>query len=353
MIPFYFADRRNGIVGVVGRRQVASAKRTENIKTGRAYIEITLRYRPQHREKLTEITKPGNYILTKGHSGPELYGIMTCTQLVAERTIEIYAEDIGLDIINQVAPAYSSEGPKSIVFYLSLFAPAFTIRANEVSNLTRTLEWDRDSTAAERLASIAASFGAEIAFGVDVKGLDVKSLYIDIYRRRGHSIAKPLRVGREIREIMIERAADKVATAILATGRDGLTLAGKNYDDGDIYLDVNTHVLISRAAEAEWSYQWVEPLSGKEILRLFEVDTESKDILLTQAVRKLNAIKKATKTYKVTANYLPEDLRLGDVTRITSSPDELTMEARLVELSVEKTTGRIEAEFDDIKEVDK
>lgn len=353
MIPFYFADRITGIVGAVGRASIVSAKRTEDIKTGRGYIEMIMQYKPKDREKVAGMTKPGNYILTKGLAGAEVYGIMTATQLVAAGRIEIYAEDIGMDIINQVAPAFVASSPKTIVEYIALFTRLFTIRVNEVAGLTRTLEWEGDSTVAERLTSIANSFDAELAFDAEIDGLEVTAIYLDIYKRRGRNVAKPLRIGREIKEVTIERAADKVATAILATGRDGLTLAGMTYDDGDIYLDVNTHAIISRTAEAEWSHQWVTPLSGNELLRLFEVDTASQKVLLSQAVQKLKTIRNATKTYKATVNYLPANLRLGDIVRIVSEADGFAAETRLVKLTIEKTTGRIEADLDDIKEVEK
>lgn len=345
MMPFYIASRANGIIDVLPSKIIKSAKRVENIKTGRGYMDMVVQV-GNH----TDIANSENYILTKGRNGVELYGIVDTSESTASGEVSVYAEDIGLNLINNVAPAYSSSSAMTIEQYIMLFTRLFEIRVNEVATNKRTLAWDGESTIAQRLESIANNFDAELMFSVEAEKLDVVKLYVDIYKKRGQNIAKPLKVGKEIKNIVIDRSSKNVATAILATGKDGLTLSGATYDDGDVYLDQNTNVLLSRSAQNKWWGMWPRVLAGREILKRFAVDTASRNILLTQAVSKLYDIKDEVVKYKATINYLPDGFNVGDTCRIVSDDKKISINARLVELETEKTTGYAKAVFDEYAE---
>lgn len=349
----YFLDRTFTVLGSRGGECVAEDRTTENVKTGQLSFFASIRYQGKRRAAIETLTQPGNYLIVKrrGHNA-EVYTITDTEQLVRERSIDIYAEDVGLDLINDIAPAYTAAGPLGIADYIEMYTlgSGFALRINEVADLTRTLEWEGDSTVAERLASIANSFGAEISYSFDVRGMTLVGMYIDVYKQRGRADPLVLTVGREIQELRVRRSVADLATAIKPTGRDGLTLSGVTYDDGDIYYDAGADLLISRSAYARWCRAWVPGQALRQISRPYEVDTASQTVLLSQAVRKLNQIKDMTVKYEADQNRLPSGMAPGDAAVILDRGSGLRLTTRLVEIKESETGKRSDAVFDELKE---
>ena len=119
----YFADRFLNIIDKAssdlpeGFRIFDDAK-TEEIDSASATLSFTLKYDESAQEQAREMAYVGNYILRQYNDQGECYTIIDSEEDTAKNTIYIYAEDAGLDLLNDVYGAYTADGPKTIQFYV-------------------------------------------------------------------------------------------------------------------------------------------------------------------------------------------------------------------------------------------
>ena len=252
----YFADRKMDIVGLAstGLRDglaIYNDKRTEELSTGSASLSFDLKY-DGSAKALMDVVEVGNYVLLYDGQDSAYYTIIDTELDTASCTISVYAEGGGLDLLNEVVGAYSASSAMSIAAYVAVFAAdsGFEIGINEVSDLSRTLSWDGESTVTERLQSLARQFDAEISYTFEIDGMSVTKKCINFFKHRGLDTGITLRIGTAAGSIRVKKSIENLATSLLPTG-DNITLSGYSYDDGDIYID--GQYLKSRSALAKWS----------------------------------------------------------------------------------------------------
>ena len=344
----YFADRKMNILGQASTSLpegviISNDRKTEEVDEGVAILEFDLEYDPEWRKKAETWTEAGNYILRKDGDDREFYTIISREKDPVNGSVnDIYAEDAGLDLLNEVVGAYKADKAYSADFYIKKFSydSGFEVGVNEVSNLTRKLSWDGEATATERLLSIATQFdNAEISFSFDVDRMSVVHKYINIFKRRGVNSGVQLQIGREIKKIRIKDTIEDLATAYVCTGGipdgkdDPITLAGYKYDDGDFYVE-GTH-LNSRKALQKWSRYQIKTETGDNvghIVKTFSYDTTSQSELCNRAVSSLKKICDVNTTYEVELSYLPQGTKIGDTVYIIDHTGELYLSSRLLKI---------------------
>lgn len=344
----YFADRKMNILGQASTSLpegviISNDRKTEEVDEGVAILEFDLEYDPEWRKKAETWTETGNYILRKDGDDREFYTIISREKDPVNGSVnDIYAEDAGLDLLNEVVGAYKADKAYSAEFYIKKFSydSGFEVGVNEVSNLTRKLSWDGEATATERLLSIATQFdNAEISFSFDVDRMSVVHKYINIFKRRGVNSGVQLQIGREIKKIRIKDTIEDLATAYVCTGGipdgkdDPITLAGYKYDDGDFYVE-GTH-LNSRKALQKWSRYQIKTETGDNvghIVKTFSYDTTSQSELCNRAVSSLKKICDVNTTYEVELSYLPQGTKIGDTVYIIDHTGELYLSSRLLKI---------------------
>lgn len=344
----YFADRKMNILGQASTSLpegviISNDRKTEEVDEGVAILEFDLEYDPEWRKKAETWTEAGNYILRKDGDDREFYTIISREKDPVNGSVnDIYAEDAGLDLLNEVVGAYKADKAYSAEFYIKKFSydSGFEVGVNEVSNLTRKLSWDGEATATERLLSIATQFdNAEISFSFDVDRMSVVHKYINIFKRRGVNSGVQLQIGREIKKIRIKDTIEDLATAYVCTGGipdgkdDPITLAGYKYDDGDFYVE-GTH-LNSRKALQKWSRYQIKTETGDNvghIVKTFSYDTTSQSELCNRAVSSLKKICDVNTTYEVELSYLPQGTKIGDTVYIIDHTGELYLSSRLLKI---------------------
>lgn len=344
----YFADRKMNILGQASTSLpkgviISNDRKTEEVDKGVAILEFDLEYDPEWRKKAEAWTEAGNYILRKDGDDREFYTIISREKDPVNGSVnDIYAEDAGLDLLNEVVGAYKADKAYSAEFYIKKFSydSGFEVGVNEVSNLTRKLSWDGEATATERLLSVATQFdNAEISFSFDVDRMSVVHKYINIFKRRGVNSGVQLQIGREIKKIRIKDTIEDLATAYVCTGGipdgkdDPITLAGYKYDDGDFYVE-GTH-LNSRKALQKWSRYQIKTETGDNvghIVKTFSYDTTSQSELCNRAVSSLKKICDVNTTYEVELSYLPQGTKIGDTVYIIDHTGELYLSSRLLKI---------------------
>lgn len=222
----YFADRELNILGqastgLPGGIIVEDDNKTAEVETGVAVFECSIPFTDENRAKVEAFTEVGNYILRSEDNENEFYTIIDAEINTKTQTVDIYAEDAGLDLLNDIVGAYEAAEAYSIDHYVNRFAndSGFQIGVNEAAGLKKKLSWDGDATAAERIASVAAQFdGCEVSYSFAIKGLAITAKYINIYKERGKDIGAQLRLNKEIDRIITKKSIANVATALRCTG---------------------------------------------------------------------------------------------------------------------------------------
>ncbi len=348
----YFADRQMNILGLAstGLRDgltIYNDKRTEELSTGSASLSFDLRYSGSAKA-LMDVVEVGNYILLYDGQDSAYYTIIDTELDTGSCTISVYAEGGGLDLLNEIVGAYSASSAMSIASYVAVFAAdsGFEIGINEVSDLTRTLSWDGESTVTERLQSLAKQFDAEISYTFEIDGMSVTRKCINFFKHRGLDTGITLRIGTAAGSIRVKKSIENLATALLPTG-DNITLSGYSYDDGDIYIDGN--LLKSRSALAKWS-RYLSPTEQGDgdghIVRPYSYSTSSQSELCSRSVSQLKKVCVPEVSYEVKIEEVPENMHVGDECRIVDARNELYLKARLIKTIRSASADTCEATFD-------
>ena len=346
---------------------ITNDKKTEEISEGVAIFECNLDYdfanSNEDEEQEVDVKKlaaVGNFILKQSADDgkAEVYTIIDSTIDPIQKDAFIYAEDAGLDLLNEVVGAYTADKAYSIGHYINKFAydSGFEIGINEVSDLTRKLSWDGEATATERLLSVATQFdNAEIEFSFKVENMAVTGKYINVYKKRGNDSGVTLAVGKEVSGFRIKSSIADLATAYRCTGgtpegsENPITLDGYKYDDGDFY--VSGSYVKSRKALEKWSRYQIKTEKKENdvghIVKTFSYDTTSKSELCNRAVSSLKKICDEAVTYEVELLYLPDGVKVGDTVSIVDDDDNTYLTARLLKLETSESNDTKEAELGD------
>ena len=110
----YFADRKMNILGYASDRLkrgyiIQDDKKTEDVETGVAIFECTIGYNSATLQDLDQCMEVGNYILRSNDGEKEFYTIIESERDSKDQTIYIYAEDAGMDLLNEVVGPYAAD----------------------------------------------------------------------------------------------------------------------------------------------------------------------------------------------------------------------------------------------------
>lgn len=341
----YFADRKMNILGHASTdlpegNVIANDKKTEEIESGVATFEFELHYIASGRKKAEAMTTPGNYILRKNGSDCEFYTIISTESDIDNAEIFVYAEDAGLDLLNEVVESYEADKAYPAKHYVEKFSydSGFVIGLNEISDRERKLKWEGTATATERLLSVATQFDAELSFSFEIEGMCITKKMINLFKKRGKDAGIELRKGREVGNIRVRKSVENLATALRCTGgtpegqETPITLSGYSYDDGEDFYTEGPY-LMSRKALAIWSRYVLE--TGDDvghIVRQYSYDTTSQSELCNRAISELKKLCQIEINYEVEILTLPDNVKIGDTINIVDDGGELYLSARILQL---------------------
>ena len=329
--------------GLPGGFTIVEDTKTEEIETGVAVFECRVKFNSENRLRLEAMCEAGNYLLRSDGDVNEFYTIIEVEVDTKDQTVYLYAEDAGMDLLNEVCPAYEATDNHDVAWYIKRYTAdsGFEIGINEVPDLVKKLKFASEQTVTERLTEIAEGFGGfEISYSFAIHGMEVTHKYINIYQERGKDVADQLRLNQDIDRITTKKSVANLATALSCTGgtpkgkKDPITLQGYFYDDGDFYVDGK--LLKSRQAVAQWSrYAWevtdASDWQGHHI-RQYTYDTTSQATLCSKAIKELKKLRQMEVNYEVEINNLPEGIRIGDRINIVDDGGALYLSARILKL---------------------
>jgi len=351
----YFTDRRLNVLGLASSEiatgfAITDDKKTESIENGVVTFDVTIAYEQETKETLESYCEAGNYLFRSTGGEAEFYTIIDEETDSADQTITLYCEDAGMDLLNGVAGAFKADAAHPIAWYFDQWikGTGFEIGVNEISSLSRKLEWDGESTITERLASVATQFdNAEVSYSFEIDRLKVSKMYVNIYKKRGANKAVKLRMGREISNIKIKKSVADIATALKCTGgtpegkETPITLNGYKFDDGDFYVDGDN--LCCRSALKRWGRLG----TNQHIVKTYSFDTSSQSELCAHAVTKLKSIKDTAFTMSADIIRLPDGVGVGDRVIIVDDEGKTYVSTRLLTLEKSVLTGSVAATLGD------
>ena len=321
--------------------------KTEETETGVATFSCRVGFNEANRLELEAMTNAGNFLLRSNEGENEFYTIIDAEIDSKDQSILIYAEDAGLDLINEIAGEFEATETQTAEWYINKYIndSGFVIGINEIpATQTRKLKWEGEDTVTARLASIATQFGGyEISYSFDIKGLIITNKYVNIHKKRGKDDGIQLRLNKEIDKIITTKSVANLATAFVCEGgvpdkeEEPITLKGYAYDDGDFYVDANG-TLKSRNAVGKWSrYYWKdEPnqLAGNEghIVRPYSYNTTDQATLCSHAITELKKCCDMEVNYEIDIKTLPEGVKIGDRINIIDDAGELYVSTRVLKL---------------------
>lgn len=356
----YFANREMQLLGHAATKLkkgyvITDDLRTEEVETGVASFYCYISFTKETRAKLEAMTSAGNYILRSGADGKnEFYTIIDSEINTKTQEIYVYAEDAGLDLVNEIVGEFEADNSYNAVWYVNkiIIDSGFEIGINEIpATVKRKLSWQGESTVTARLASIATQFGGyEVSYSFAIKGMSITHKYINFHKKRGQDNGVQLRLNKEIDKIITTKSVANLATALVCEGGvpdDAdvpITLSGYKYDDGDFYVDGDK--LKSRKALAKWSrYVWnKEPkrLKGYEghIVRPYSYNTTSQSELCTRAVTELKKLCDMEVNFEVGIHTLPEGVKIGDRVTIIDDAGETYVSTRVLVLETSEVNNK-------------
>ena len=348
----YFADKKLNILGMASTKlskgfKITDDSKVQDVDTGIATLGFKIVYTSENKALLEQMTMTGNQLLCSRDGKDEVYTIIDTVEDSKNQDIEVYAEDAGLDLLNEIAEPFESKEAKPISWYIEKWTKdsGFEIGINEISDRSRKLSWDGEATVTERLASLSKQFDAEVSYSFDIKGLTVAHKYINIHKRRGKDVKEELRLNRDIDRIVVKKSISNLATALIVKGgtpegkEEPITLKGYVYDDGDFYVDADGR-LCSRTALAKWGrISEITSEDGlkktqtfKHITKTYSYDTVVQKTLCNHAIGKLKKIRDIEENYEIDINRLPENIAIGDRINIIDEAGKLYLSARLLKL---------------------
>lgn len=288
------------------------------------------------------------------------YHVFYVSQLVEnDTTFQVTCNNTNLELAQEQSVALKSNGAQNIAWYLEhLEILGFTnleIGVNEVSDKTRTLEFEPQETKLAQLHSLMSKFEAEFAFRTELnRDGTIKRFVIDIFQQpddNHHGIGKArgdvvLHYQNELKGVQVASDKTQLFNAGVFTGAEGVNLESVEFEEKNELGQVEFYSrrgssFVFAPLSRERYPSTMNPNNADNWTRK-DFQTEYKDVnsLKGYALRTIKQYAYPLMTYTVDVhssfmeNY--KDVNLGDTVKIINSNfrDGLALEARVSEMVI-------------------
>lgn len=293
-----------------------------------------------------------NYVSFRYGGQDYLFNIMRTEE--TETELACYCENLSMELLNEISPAFKSGGAQTFEWYFNnsdlVGGQNFSdlvLGINEVSDYSRSLEWEGTDTKLARLLSLVNKFDAECEFVTELnRDGTLKRIVLNVYKandeeHQGVGTRRQnvtLYYGKSIDGI--RRTVDKTElySAIYPLGKDGLNISALDkteYDvDGNVlyYTHAGQPFIYAPQTAEDYPAQ-VSTNDDPWVLYRWDYETENVNTLYGQALSRLRKISQPAITYEVEGAF---ELNIGDT--VTIHDDKFTpallLEARVSEQEV-------------------
>lgn len=341
-MKFYFLDRALNVLGLAFTElpegfAIRDDKLKERADTSTRTLSFNLVCPQDQIAEAMVMAEPGNYLIYQSGLRSHFFTVIDSDIDADDQSIDIYAEDAELDLLNDIFPANEGDTTsRTLKTWLSYFAggAGFTVgTCASTSPASMAISFQDSGTALERLQTVAGLFGVELDFSFKIEHFSIAGKYISAYTRKGGDTGILLRDGMEISNLKVLRSADKLVTALRPEGTDGTTISASVYDDGDIYTAEGSPVLYCRSAITRYGRSVPGSSARRAIIGGFAYDTSSAGVLLSEAIRHLKRYSVPETEYECDIHGVA--LSAGDTVRMAS--ERLQVHETVRVLSLEKS----------------
>lgn len=288
------------------------------------------------------------------------YQVFYVSQLVENDTsFQVTCNNTNLELAQEQSVALKSNGAQNIAWYLEhLEILGFTnleIGVNEVSDKTRTLEFESQETKLAQLHSLMSKFDAEFAFKTELnRDGTIKRFTIDIYQipdENHHGIGKArgdvvLHYQNELKGVQVASDKTQLFNAGVFTGAEGVNLESVEFEEKnelgqvEFYSRKGSSYVFAPLSRERYP-STMNPNNADNWTRK-DFQTEYKDVnsLKAYALRTIKQYAYPLLTYTVDVhssfmeNY--KDINLGDTVKIINNNFRggLALEARVTEMII-------------------
>ena len=344
----------------------------EDVETGTSTFEVYVGFDEENRNIVRAYGQEATYFVTTDQEGHgRLWSVIDDESDEEAMFHYFYGEDAGMDLINEMLPAWGSPGSaKPIVYYIERAAAdsGFEIGINEIPNLTRTLDWESEATGLNRLQSIFTQFdNAELQFRFDIdeNTLALKHKYIDILKKRGNNTGIELRMNREVKNIRMKRSRANMFNAYRCYGATpegkenpitlngySLTTAQKeiNPETGKARFVLSGNILKDTESNAKYS-RYLNPYEQGEdegyYTGIYNSEATTQNALANETILQLKKTGYPEVNYEVDVIDAPRTLKAGDYVSIVNDKDELYLEGRILKTDRSRSNDTFEITLGD------
>lgn len=365
----YIADRQLKVQFAISTDlpntyHLKSDSRVDDLDAGVSTLTFTVDHSLGFDSFSKELLDPGNFVLlpTKDDSGKDgyrPYTIITTDDDFDNGTTECYCEDAGLELLNTYCDPDDGKIPKN----LATFAKAAIASSGfELGNEADLNVYEKKplnlsgQTGTERLKAIAEAFDYNFYFEFERGDFNrIAHKYVYFTHTRGNQDPQNLYINKDIKSLKVTRSVEDLATAIVPTGGNNITLVGYEYDDGNYYVEKNTGRLLSRSAYSKWARYLGEnaPAATDANITVGYSDPDAVDQggLLQDSLKELKRRENPVKNYDVelfnTYKNI-ETLNVGDVVNIVDDAGEIYVQSKIKTITIsecDKTVNVVLGDF--------
>lgn len=295
---------------------------------------------PDHED--SKYITEGNYIAFKDKYGKDrLYTIMS---IEWDEKWDVHCEDIGLDLINEVAGAWNvSAEPVETTMNRCLHDTGWSIGVNEIADRKRATKYEsRTDSHLARIGMIMNAFDAECEFVIEMNGAKVTKQVVNIYKSLGEDKVQQVFID-DIDLIALSRSGsiEDLCTCMICYGKEEngvrTTIESIEYDDGRYYSPKGHIRIYDREAHQKWSRYRAYDYTGQGefdgyVNGAFEYETDSPQELFNRGLSELKQRNDKKVSYEAELYDLQADI--GDTIRIADNryQEKLYLSARVQEV---------------------
>ena len=288
------------------------------------------------------------------------YHVFYVSQLVEnDTTFQVTCNNTNLELAQEQSVALKSNGAQSVAWYLEhLEILGFTnleIGVNEVSDKTRTLEFEPQETKLAQLHSLMSKFDAEFTFRTELnRDGTIKRFTIDIYQipdETHHGIGKArgdvvLHYQNELKGVQVTSDKTQLFNAGVFTGADGVNLESVEFEEKnelgqvEFYSRKGSSYVFAPLSRERYPSTMNPNNADNWTRKDFQTEYKDANSLKGYALRTIKQYAYPLMTYTVDIhssfmeNY--KDVNLGDTVKIINNNFRggLALEARVTEMVV-------------------
>ena len=298
-------------------------KHTLTLDAGSSSYEFTI----VKTDPASQCMDTGNYVVLQDDNGKNwVFTILDYEENQYTKTV--YAEDVGIELLNKNCDIWKSEGPHSFEWYFNKIVDStpWKLGVNQLAGLERTLTYEGRDTGLGRLLSILTAFDhAECKMDVSFTANRPCEFVVNVYKTIGADRSDVQIVyNHELNDITKKESRAQFVTALCGVGgtvtppEGQETAEQENIDFAD--LEYNKDGLVTtkgdkflRAVDANKRFN---PGQTSYIESYYTYDTQSASELLNRTITQLKTYSEPQYTYTADVKVIDSTLEIGDTVTI-------------------------------------